>query len=43
MSTPTFPTLPRELRLLILSYTHLLRRYDWSWHGLASGTGATVN
>jgi len=43
MSTPTFPTLPRELRLLILSYTHFLRRYDWSWHGLASGTGATVN
>ena len=34
--------LPRELRLLILSKTHLVRRHDWIWNELASAAGPTI-
>lgn len=34
--------LPRELRLLILSKTHLVRRHDWDWKVLASAAGPTI-
>ncbi|MDI1489595.1 MAG: hypothetical protein OHK93_000792 [Ramalina farinacea] len=34
--------LPRELRLLILSKTHLVRRHDWTWNESASAAGPTI-
>ena len=43
MPAPSFAALPREVRLHILSFTMLIRRYDDLWCDYASPAAATIH